>query len=102
MPKAREDGEENVAKNGYRYRRVSGRWVLVHHLVAEEQLGRKLRPSEGAYFIDSDRTNFAPNNIGIRIKGGGKLRTRLAAVEERIRELEAERTSILKDLGESE
>jgi hypothetical protein len=102
MPKARQDGEENVSQNGYRYRRVSGKWILVHKLVAEERLGRQLRANEGAYFVDGDRTNFDPDNIGVRVKGGGKLRSRLAAVEERIRELEAERTSILKDLGEVE
>lgn len=100
MGKRANDGDERVAPNGYRYRRVSGKWVLVHHIVAVKKLGRQLLPSEGAYFVDGDRTNFSPDNVGIRVKGGGKQRARLAAIEERIRELEAEREIILKDLGE--
>lgn len=98
MGKQAQDGDEYTSANGYRYRRVSGKWVLVHHLIAAEKLGRCLLPNEGAYFADGDRTNFEPSNIGIRIKGGSKQLSRLAAVEERIRELEAERDLILKDL----
>lgn len=101
MGKVRNDGDEYTSQNGYRYRRVSGKWIAVHILVAEEGLGRKLRPNESAYFQDGNRANLAANNIGVRIKGGGKHRSRLAAIEERIRELEAERELLLKDLEES-
>jgi hypothetical protein len=101
MGKQAHDGDEYTSQNGYRYRRVLGKWISVHILVAEEQLGRKLQPNESAYFKDGDRTNLAATNIGIRIKGGGKSHARLAAIEERIRELEAERELILKDLEAS-
>jgi hypothetical protein len=100
MPKPRADGEENVAQNGYHYRKVDGKWVLIHHIIAEEQLGRPLRPSEGAYFKDGDRDNLDPGNIGVRRKGSAKLRSRLAAVEARIRELQVERDDLIKELEE--
>jgi hypothetical protein len=100
MAKTREDGHEYTSANGYRYRRVQGRYRLVHHIIAEEQLGRPLLPTEGVRFKDSDRTNLDPKNIEVRIKGGGRVRARLAAVQERIRELQAEERILLEQLGE--
>jgi hypothetical protein len=99
MAKRREDGDEYTSANGYRYRRVRGQWVAVHRLVAEEELGRQLRNNESAYFVDNDKSNLDPSNIGVRVKGGGKDRTRLAVVEDRIRELQAERAELLERLG---
>lgn len=99
MGKVAKDGDEYTAANGYRYRRVQGRFRLLHHLIAEGQLGRPLLPNEGVYFVDGDRSNLDPGNVGVRIKGGSKQRNRLAAIDEQIRELEAEREIILKDLA---
>jgi hypothetical protein len=77
MAKAREDGHEYTSANGYRYRRVQARYRLVHHIIAEEQLGRPLLPTDG-----------------------GRVRARLAAVQERIRELQAEERILLEQLSE--
>jgi hypothetical protein len=99
MARKGQDGDEYTSANGYRYRRVEGRYRLVHHIIAEESLGRKLRADEGAYFKDGDRSNLDPSNIGVRVKGSGKDRTRLVAVEDRIRELVVERSEFLARLG---
>lgn len=100
MAKTKQDGEEYCAKNGYWYRKVDGKWKLIHHIVAEENLGRPLLPNEGVYFDDGDRNNLDSKNIKIRIKGKSSVRSRLAVVQERIRELQAEEKILLEQLSE--
>lgn len=88
------DGDTNVSKNGYHYTRQNGKWRLTHHLIAEKKLGRPLRENELVRFCDSDRTNFEPGNIEVIVRKGS-LRGRIAAIEAKIMELEAERQKLL-------
>lgn len=91
-------GDKRVAPNGYHYTRTESGWRLTHHLVAEKKLGRPLHTDEGVYFVDGKRHNLSPDNISVREKGRGSLRRRLAQLDDRIRELTAERDAIQKQL----
>jgi len=94
-----EIGTERISANGYKYRKVdNGVWVLVHRLLAEEKLGRKLNENEYAAFIDGDRTNFDPQNIIVRLRGRASLRRRLAQVEARLAEMTALRDHLKQRL----
>jgi hypothetical protein len=95
MMAARPDGYEYVAANGYKYRKVDGTFVLVHHIIAAEKLGRPHNKSnERVVFKDNNRENLSPDNILVVEKVGGK--------NKRIETLLAKRATIdeeLKDLG---
>jgi hypothetical protein len=99
-----EIGDEMVSKNGYKYRKTEKGWRLVHHIVAEETLGRPLREDERAVFLDSDRTNLDPKNIAVRRKTTTSLRKREAQLVARIEELQGQlaevRRQIAHKLGE--
>lgn len=93
------DGSERVSANGYAYTKSGGKWRLTHHIIAEEKiLGRPLRVGERVEFRDKNRENLDPNNIIVRPKGEGSVERRLAVVEDRIRELEAERELLLEEI----
>lgn len=85
-----DEGETRVAKNGYHYTKTEDRWRLTHHLVAEEKLGRPLRPTERVVFVDRDRTNLDPSNIQVRRKTAASLRKKEAYLVRHIEELKAE------------
>ena len=90
MGKHRPEGFEYQAMNGYWYRKVDGKWKLIHHIVAEEKLGRKIDPKEERVtFRDNDRDNLSPDNIIVKPKSGGRLK-RIAQLEERIAKLQEE------------
>lgn len=91
------DGDTNVSANGYHYTRHQGKWELTHRLIAIKKLGRPIRADETVKFGDSDRTNLSPNNIVV-ITRRRSVRGRLAAVEAKIMELEAEREELLQIL----
>lgn len=68
--------------SGKGYRKVGG--VHEHRAVAEQMLGRPLRPGEVVHHIDGDKRNNAPENLAVlpsqsehmRLhlnEGGGKL-----------------------------
>jgi|SRR5262245_30236383 len=80
-------GDERKSPNGYMYRRTEEGWQLVHRLIAEENLGRKLQGNEYATFKDGDRTNLEPDNVIVRTRGRSSLRRRLALVNARLDEL---------------
>jgi hypothetical protein len=92
------DGTRRVAPNGYHYIKVNGSWRLYHHVVAEKNLGRSLKPDEGVYFKDKDRENFHPNNIVVRVKKGTSKAARRARLEAKIAELQAELNSLNEEL----
>lgn len=98
------EGTERVADNGYVYRKVQGRgWVLKHWLVAEKSLGRLIdSATDVVKFNDGNRTNFDPNNIVVVPKGTSHPRRRIAQIEARIAELEAEKALLLKQLKAKE
>lgn len=91
-------GDTNVSANGYHYTRTETGWRLTHHLIAEEQLGRPLEPNELVRFADRDRNNLSPENIIVTVKHTSTPKKRLAQVEARIAELEAERDELLAKL----
>jgi hypothetical protein len=101
MPRgsAAEVGTERKSPNGYLYRKTKNDgWQLVHRLVAEEKLGRRLYANEYATFADGDRTNLDPKNIIIRLRGRSSLRRRLAVIDDHIRELQAAKEEIIRRL----
>lgn len=88
------DGDTHVSANGYHYRRVNGKWRAEHHLIAEQKLGRPLRENEMARFIDGDRNNLSPDNIEVVVKKLS-LDGRIATLEAKIMELQAERDKLI-------
>lgn len=100
---AAEVGQTRVAKNGYHYTKLEdGSWRLTHHITAEKKLGRDLRPNEMVQFVDPKFKRDPYNEAGVRVikKKTSSLRRRLAQVETRIEELNAERNYIKKQLEE--
>lgn len=96
-------GTERVAPNGYHYIKVANpdkttQWRLKHHLVAEETLGRPLREDERVTFGPKGKSCFDPNNIIVQRQGRTSQRRRLAQIEARIAELQAEKSQIEKEL----
>lgn len=106
MPKgtASPVGTETVNQNGYRQRKTEDRgWVAVHVLLMEQKLGRKLEPNEFVKFKDGKRSNLDPRNLELRVRGDAKSpQARLAAVEARIEELQAEAESLRKEIANAE
>jgi hypothetical protein len=93
-------GAERQAPNGYYYRKTENDgWQLIHRLIAEEKLGRKLAENEYATFLDNDKTNLDPDNIIVRLRGRHSLNRRLAQVEARLVELTALRDDLVKRLA---
>jgi HNH endonuclease len=95
---AAEVGETRVSRNGYHYTKTAGGWVLTHHLVAEEMLGRPLKNDERVHFKSGDKLNLTPTNIYVVQQGKSNLRRRKAQLETRIEELQAELALVLKEL----
>jgi hypothetical protein len=62
---------------------------LTHHLIAEAELGRPIARDETVRFRDGDRANLSPDNIYVTQRKTS-LRGKLAALEARKMELEAE------------
>lgn len=60
------EGYTNWTQNGYHQTKHKGKMRYTHHLIAEEKLGRSLTDEEQAYFIDGNRKNLDPGNIGVR------------------------------------
>jgi hypothetical protein len=104
MPRgqAAKDGDTRVAPNGYHYVRVDGKWILKHWLVAQEKLGRDIKPNEMVYFVDGCKTNFKPSNIQVKIKKTSSMRKQVALIEARIQELMARRAALLQQIKKRE
>src|ERR1700744_1143440 len=85
-------GTETINQNGYVQVKTEKRgWVAKHTLMMEEHIGRELRPNEFVKFKDNDRKNLVLSNLELRTRGDSKSpAARLAAVEARIEELQAE------------
>lgn len=98
--KASEIGDRTVNANGYEQIKTEEGWIGLHVHVMQEHLGRQLSKTERVRFKDGDRTNFALDNLEIYILKGGSAQRRLAVVEDKIRELLAEKENLerfLKD-----
>lgn len=88
------EGATRISQNGYHYTKTKKGWRLTHHIIAEEKLGRPLTVAERVKFIDGNRRNLKPSNIQVIRKGTSSQRARLAVIEARIEELEAERDQL--------
>lgn len=97
--KASNVGDTRVAPNGYHYTRTEEKWRLTHHLVAEKKLGRPLNADESVRFNDGNKKNLEPKNLRVVKKKTVHLRARLAVVEAKIEQYEAERDAIEKELS---
>lgn len=97
-------GAKRISQNGYEYVKVQDAgegkpgWKLTHHVIAERKLGRPIRTDERVTFKDGKRSNLNPDNIVVVEKGKGSQRRRLAQIEARIQELQAERDEIIRTL----
>lgn len=102
MPRGQtsEVGATMVNQNGYQHTKTETGWRLTHHLIAEKKLGRPLASNETAYFRDGNRHNLDPKNIAVRLRASGSLRKQIARLDERIRELIAQRDELAKQLDQ--
>lgn len=94
-------GATRVAPNGYHYTKTPEHgWRLTHHITAEKVLGRPLKDDEIVKFKDKKFRREPYNEEGIQVikKKTTSLRRRRAAIEDRIRELQAELEYIDKQL----
>lgn len=95
-------GDTYIAANGYHYTKAAlnghEEFRLTHHILAEQELGRPLREDERVVFLDGNRSNLDPDNIAVRVKGKATARRRLAQLEARKLEIEAEIELVTKDL----
>lgn len=91
-------GDTNVSANGYHYTRVDSGWKLTHHIVAEQSLGRPIRPDETVRFKDGDRNNLSPDNIVVSTRKTS-LRGKIARLDAQIMELTNERDRLKEQLA---
>jgi HNH endonuclease len=95
---ASKPGDTRTAPNGYHYTRTEKEWRLTHHLIAEQVLGRNLAEDERVTFKDKDRKNLNPANIVVSKVGRGSARRRIAQIDARIAELQAQKDELLRSL----
>lgn len=97
-----EVGATRVSANGYKYTKVKRdgkeQWILTHWLIWEKTNGRRKREDERIVFANGNKKDFRVSNIVARERGTGSARRRIAQIEDRIRELTAERDELLDEL----
>ncbi len=93
-----EVGETRTSANGYHYTRTEDGWRLTHHLIAEKQLGRRLKEDERVSFKDKNKKNLDPDNIVVNLQGRSSLHRRKAQLEARIEELKAELAALEEEI----
>jgi len=100
-----EVGATRVSQNGYHYTKVEKMpdtdkpgWRLTHHIIAEQKLGRPLRQDERVSF-KGKKSDLSPENILVTEKGQGSQRRRLAQLEARRDEIQAEIDAIKAELN---
>jgi hypothetical protein len=95
-----DDNTTRVSKNGYHYTKTPDKgWQLTHHLIAEETLGRPINKGrERVVFGPGGKTDLSPENIKVVPAGKGSTRRRIAAIEARIDELQAEKLELEREL----
>ena len=98
MPRghASEVGERRKQQNGYWTVRTEDGWRFEHHVIMERVIKRPLVANEMVKFRDADKDNLHPDNLILALKGTSSARRRLAVVEQRIKELNAERDQLLQ------
>jgi len=96
-------GDKTTNQNGYEYTRTEERgWVGSHILLMEEHLGRELRPGEYVAFVGANHSPPLTLDM-IELRQRGDFRTtakaRIAQIETRIEELQAEKELLEEELG---
>lgn len=104
MPRgqASQVGDTMVNQNGYHNTKTEEGWRLTHHIIAEEKLGRPVESTEYVRFIDGDRRNLDPDNIEVVLRATVSLRSRLAVIEFKLQELQAEKKELEARLARGE
>lgn len=96
-------GDRFTNANGYTYEKTKSGWMPVHQLLAEQLLGRPLKPIERAIFKDGDRRNLDPTNIRVELKyHRASLKAKLVRIEEEIRELQAQAQELRDQIAKAE
>ncbi len=91
-------GDKFTSQNGYHYLRTLTGWRLEHHVIAEKKFHRTIDTTlETIYFIDRNRDNLDPENIGVRPKRTMTREAKIAHIKARIEDL----TAMLQDLEAS-
>jgi hypothetical protein len=91
-------GDTCVNRNGYEYVKTETGWVGSHILLMEHMIGRQLAPGEYVAFKNGHTPPITPDMIELRKRGDRKTKAaRLAALDARIEELQAEREALLKE-----
>jgi hypothetical protein len=103
MPRGQqaEVGTRTKNKNGYWQTKTEDRgWMADHILLMEAHIGRRLRPNEFVKFKSEDRGNLDLGNLELRTRGDAKsAAARLAAIEVRIEELQAEAEELRRQIN---
>lgn len=93
------DNTTRTAANGYHYTKQNGEWRLTHHIIAEEQiLKRPLHKGERVSFGKEGKTVLKASNIIVTPQGKSSTRRRIAILEARQEEIEAELKELRKEL----
>lgn len=90
-------GEERTSQNGYLYVKTPQGWRLKHLVIVERMLGRSLYPMERIRFKDGNKKNLDLDNLDVVVKKSKTVAARVAWLEAKIEELQAE----LDELRES-
>lgn len=88
-------GTIRIAPNGYHYIKVQNPdattcWRFKHHVAMEKYIGRPLREDERVSFVTGKKDNFNEKNLRLSIKGTKSNAKRIAQIESKIEELQAE------------
>jgi hypothetical protein len=83
-------GTERWSQNGYLTRKTETGWRFVHHLIAEQKIGRPLTKLDRTYFVDGNRRNLDPSNVAVmpKLSGAGRKGSIVQKIVEVERELE--------------
>lgn len=91
-------GDRTVNRNGYEYIRTETGWKGSHIVLMEEHLGRSLEPGEYVAFKNGHESPVTMDMIELRKRGDKRSRrSRIAEIEARIEQLEAERAILLQE-----
>jgi len=91
-------GTTRTATNGYHYTKTETGWRLTHHIIAEQTLGRPIRPDERVVFKDGKRANLLPGNVEVKAKGYTSIHVRKDKIQARIEDLVRELNAIEQEL----
>ena len=93
-------GDRTVNRNRYECVKTEKGWIGSHILLMESHLGRKLEPGEYVAFLNGHEPPITLDMIELRKRGDRSPRRRLAEIDVRMEELQAERDLILEQINE--